>query len=541
MSRGSRLAARTSGLVLLAFAVACGEPRAPSPESRPTSPEVSMPDISGAAPAVQSQLREAYTAMQQKVSAASSAGERAAAYGDMGRLFLATEFLDSAETCFLNAQTLEPADPRWPYFLAHIHRRKNEPDKAAALFERVLALEPNHVAALIWLGDMRLVEGRPDAAEAPLAKALTLAPREAAALDRAGRAALARRDYATAIKDLGAALEIQPQASSLHYPLSVAYRAVGDTRNADAHLRLRGNVDVAPNDPLMQQVAALLQNASAAEVRGVNAMAARQWADAVVALRQAIAQSPGNAFTHSNLGTALFETGDAKGSLDEFQTAVRLSPGLSKANYGAGIVLEATGHDQEAIAAFSKAVDTDPSSVEARMSLADALRRNGRERESLPQYAEVITRSPAASQAAFGYAMALVRLGKYREARDRLDAATKTYADQPGFAHALARVLAAAPDGAVRDGARALNITQALLQSQRTLELAQTMAMALAETGRFEEAAEWQRDAMAAAAESNRRDLSERLSENLSRYEQRLPCRVPWPANDPVFRPRPTN
>ena len=553
MSRGSRLTARTSGLVLLTFAVACGESRAPSPETRPTrsesqaaSPEsraasVSLPDISGAAPAVQSQLREAYAAMQQKVSAASSAGERASAYGDMGRLFLATEFLDSAETCFLNAQTLEPADPRWPYFLAHIHRRKNEPDKAAALFERVLALEPNHVAALIWLGDMRLVEGRPDAAEAPLAKALTLAPREAAALDRAGRAALARRDYATAIKDLGAALEIQPQASSLHYPLSVAYRAIGDTRNADAHLKLRGDVPAALNDPLMQQVGAQLQNASAAEVRGANAMAEHQWAEAISALRQAIALSPDNAFTHLNLGTALFETGDAKASLDEFQTAVRLSPSLSKANYGAGIVLEATGHDQEAIAAFSKAVDTDPSSVEARMSLADALRRNGRERESLPQYAEVITRSPAVSQAAFGYAMALVRLGKYREARDRLDAATKTYADQPGFAHALARVLAAAPDGAVRDGARALNITQALLQSQRTLELAQTMAMALAETGRFEEAAQWQRDAMAAAAESNRRDLSERLSENLSRYEQRLPCRVPWPANDPVFRPRPTN
>ena len=551
MSRGSRRRPAKAGrywITVLAFAIGCGSPqtprpesRAPSPEARAPRPEVSMPDISGAAPAVQSQLREVHAAMQQKVAAASSAGELAAAYGDMGRLFLATEFLDSAETCFLNAQTLEPADPRWPYFLAHIHRRKNEPEKAAALFERVLALDPNHVGALIWLGDMRLVEGRPDAAEAPLAKALTLAPREAAALDRAGRAALARRDYATAIKDLGAALEIQPQASSLHYPLSVAYRALGDTRNAEAHLRLRGNVDVAPNDPLMQQVGALLQNASAAEVRGANAVAKHQWAEAISALRQAIALSPDNAFTHLNLGTALFETGDAKGSLDEFQTAVRLSPSLSKANYGAGIVLEATGHDQEAIVAFSKAVDSDPASVEARMSLADALRRNGRERESLPQYADVIMRSPAVSQAAFGYAMALVRLGRYREARDRLDAAATTYADQPGFAHALARVLAAAPDDAVRDGARALTITQGLLQRQRTLELAQTMAMALAETGRFEEAAQWQRDAMAAAAESNRRDLSERLSENLSRYEQRLPCRMPWPANDPVFRPRPTS
>jgi tetratricopeptide (TPR) repeat protein len=499
-----------------------------------------MPDISAAAPPVQAQLREAFASLQQKIAVASSpAGERAAAYGEMGRLFFATEYLDAAEACFLNAQALEPTDLRWPYFLAHIHRRKNEPGKAAALFERVLALEPGNVPALIWLADMRLVEGRPDAAEAPLAKALTLAPREAAALDRAGRAALARRDYATAVKDLGTALEIQPQASSLHYPLSLAYRGLGDTPNADAHLKRRGDVDVAPSDPLMQGVGALLQNASAAEVRGATALANRQWAAAVEALRQAIALSPDNAFTHLNLGTALFETGDAKTALDEFQTAIRLSPGLSKAHYGAGIVLEAAGRDREAIAAFTKAVDAEPASIEARMSLADALRRNARDRESLPHYAEVIARSPAVSQATFGYAMALVRLGRYLEARDRLEAATKTYADQPGFAHALARLLSASPDGSVRDGPRAMTLMQGLLQNQRTPELMQTMAMTLAELGRFEEAAKWQREAVAAAGRLDRPDLTSRLSENLARYERRLPCRIPWPDTDPVFHPRP--
>jgi tetratricopeptide (TPR) repeat protein len=499
-----------------------------------------MPDISGAAPAVQAQLRDAYSAMQQKIAPASSpADERAVAYGDMGRLFYATEYLDAAETCFLNAQMLEPNDMRWPYFLAHVHRRRNEPGKAATLFERVLALEPTNVPALVWLGDMRLVEGRPDAAEAPLAKALTLAPRDAAALDRAGRAALARRNYKTAAKDLGAALEIQPQATSLHYPLSLAYRGLGDTRNADAQLRLRGDVAVAPVDPLMREVASMLQNATAFEVRGADALGKRQWPEAVASLRQALELAPDNAFTHLNLGTALFETGNSKAALDEFQTATRLSPGLAKAHFGAGIVFEAAGRDREAIASFTKAVNADPATIEARMSLADALRRNARERDSLPHYAEVIAHSPAVSQAAFGYAMALVRLGRYREARDRLDAAMKTYADQPGFAHALARLLAAAPDDSVRDGARAMTLMQPLLQNQRTLELMQTMAMALAEVGRYEEAAGWQRDAMGAAAQSNRRDLERRLAENLSRYERRQACRTPWPDADPVFHPRP--
>ena len=237
-------------------------------------------------------------------------------------------------------------------------------------------------------------------------------------------------------------------------------------------MRLRGNVDVPPADPLMQQVGGLLQNAAAAEVRGAEALGKRQWTEAIASLRKAIELAPDNAFTRLNLGTALYQTGDAAGALEQFKTAVRLSPGLAKAHYGIGIVTEAAGRDREAIDAFSAAVKNDPAYVEARLSLADALRRSGRMAESLPHYAEVIRVSPAVSQARFGYAMALVRLKRYQEARDRLADDLKTYPDQPGFAHALARLLAAAPDDRVRDGRRAMTLMQELLKTQRTIEMA---------------------------------------------------------------------
>ena len=505
-------------------------------------PPVELPDISSAAAPVQAQLRERYAALQQAVGSGSTPpAALAAAYGEMGRLLMATEFLDSAERCFRNARTLEPGEMRWPYYLAHIQRRKNEPANAAALFEQALKLQPDDVPSLVWLGEMQLVAGRPEAAGPPLAKALTLQPKEAAALYRLGRAKLAGRDYAGAVKDLEAALALRPQASSIHYPLALAYRGLGDARNADAQMKRRGNVDVPPEDPLMQQVGGLLQNAAAAEVRGAEALGKRQWPEAVTYLRQAIERAPDNAFTHLNLGTALFQTGDAIGALEQFQIAVRISPSLAKAHYGIGIVEEAAGRDRAAIDAFSAAVRSDPASVEAQLSLADALRRSGRMEESLPHYAEVIKASPAVSQARFGYAMALVRLKRYAEARDRLADAVKTYPDQPGFAHALARVLAAAPDSRVRDGQRAMTLMQTLLQTQRTIELAQTMAMTFAELGQYEEAVRWQRDAMTAAAQARRDDLTPRLEDNLRRYESRQPCRTPWPEDDPVFHPRPAN
>jgi tetratricopeptide (TPR) repeat protein len=509
----------------------------PAPE---TTSAVELPDISGAAAPVQAQLRERFASLQQQIGRPGTPpAELAAAYGEMGKLFIATEFLDPAERCFRNAQAVEPGEMRWAYYLGHVERLKNEPAKAAALFEQALTLQPDHVPSLIWLGEMHLVEGRPEASEPPLVKALALQPREPAALYRLGRANLAARNYAGAVKNLEAALALQPQASSIHYPLALAYRGLGDTRNAEAQMRLRGNVNAAPVDPLMQQVSGLLKNAAASEVRGAEALGKRQWPEAVAYLRQAIELAPDNAFTRLNLGTALFQTGDAAGALEQFQAAVRLSPGLAKAHYGIGIVTEATGRDREAIDAFSAAVKDDPAYVEARLSLADALRRNGRMEESLPHYTEVIRVSPAVTQARFGYAMALVRLKRYQDARDQLAEDVKTYPDQPGFAHALARLLAAAPDGRARDGRQAMALMQELLKTQRTLELAQTMAMTFAEVGQFEEAVTWQRDAMAAAKQAGREDLTTRLDENLRRYESRQPCRTPWRDDDPVFHPRP--
>ncbi len=197
---------------------------------------------------------------------------------------------------------------RWPYYLGHVARMKNEPARAAALFERALALQPDHVPSLVWLAEMRLVEGR-------RGRRGTAADESARASSRArppslyGWAARSSKPGTTpaAAKNLEAALALRPASSSIHYPLALAYRGLGDATRAEAQMRLRGNVDVPPADPLMQQVGGLLQNAAAAEVRGAEALGKRQWAEAVTYLREAIQAAPDNAFTRLNLGTALFE------------------------------------------------------------------------------------------------------------------------------------------------------------------------------------------------------------------------------------------
>lgn len=529
----------------LAAAAAC-TPSDDGAAARAASPrtglrEVVLPDVSGAEPAVRIRLRDEHEALMRRAADPGlSSTAVAEAYGSLGRLLLAAEFYGAAEAAFANAEALAPGAMQWPYYLGHVFRARSDTSGAVAAFERAVARQPGYVPALVWLAKLQLDAGRPDVAKAHLMAAQSIAAREPSVLYGLGRVALAAQDFAAAGAYFEQALELAPSASSLRYQLALAYRGLGDRARAEAQLRLSGATDLVPTDPLMAELAGLLQNAAAFETRGAQAMAERRWGAAVSELRQAVARAPANAFTHLNLGTSLYMTGERAGALDAFRTAVRLSPRLAKAHFAIGVLMETDGRDVEAIAAFARAVDSDATYGEARVSLADALRRAGRTEEALPHYDAALRADPGQARARFGQAMALVRLRRYAEARQRLEGGADAFPEQPGFAHALARLLAAAPDDRLRDGHRSLSIMQGLLRTQpRSLPLVETMAMALAEVGRFDDAVEWQRDAVAAAGRSNRGDASS-LSANLRRYENRQPCRVPWADDDPVHRPPPS-
>ena len=527
--------------VLSALMAACGSAQPSDPAAaRAALQTVTLPDISSAAESVQQQIRTRFASLQAAIDqTATPPNELATAYGEMGKLFISAEYFDAAEACFVNAGALAPAEMRWPYFLGHVFRFKNSPAMAATHFERALALSPDHVPSLIWLAEMHLAESRPAVAAPLLARASSLDAGSGAALYGLGRVSLAKQDYAQAVKELEGALALRPTATRVHYPLALAHRGLGNRAKAEQHLRLRGEVDLPPVDPLLGELAGLLHSSETYEILGVRAIDARQWPEAVANFRKAAEQAPGNAFVHLNLATSLYMLGKEDEALEHYRAAIRLSPELAKAHFGLGVLMETRGHDPAAIDAFAAAVRYDPGLVEARFSLANALRRSGRVGESLPHYAEILRANPAVSQASFGYAMGLIRLRRYQEARDRLEQAVVAFPDQPGMTHALARLLAAAPDDRVRDGARARSLTLALLKEQRTLGLAETMAMTLAELGQFEDAARWQREAIDFARKNAPPSVVARLTENLQLYERGQPCRTPWADDDPVHHPRP--
>jgi tetratricopeptide (TPR) repeat protein len=307
----------------------------------------------------------------------------------------------------------------------------------------------------------------------------------------------------------------------------MAYRGLGQQDKADGHLRLRRPGTIRPADPLMLELETMVESSVAYEVRGAKALDERDFKAAAEYFRKGTQLSPGEPSLHHKLGTALFLIGDADGAAREFTEALRLSPRFAKAHYSLGVLLAANGRPADALEHLNEAVHADPAYVEARVRLADVLRRSGRAAASLPHYAEAAALDPRAAEAPLGYALALVDLRRYGEARDRLREDMERYPDRPAFAHALVRLLAAAPDAAVRDGHAALALMRDVLAREaRGAEVAELMAMTQAELGQFGEAVTWQREALAAAERLSRPDLVGRLTDALQRYGQRQPCRT---------------
>lgn len=490
---------------------------------------VTLPDFSRMESPARDQMQARFSALRARVENSPAASpDLAAAYGAMGTLLMAATYLEAAESCFLNAQALAPDDRRWPYYLGHVYKVKGPLDKAVTFFERALQLLPGDVATLVWLGEAHLAEGRAETAEPFFANALALQPQTAAAHFGAGRTALAKRDFARAAKHLNEALSLDPRATGTNYPLAMAYRGLGDMERATAHLAQQGTIETRPPDPLMQELDTLLQSPEAYNVRGGRELDAGNWAAAAESFRKGLELAPDDASLGHRLGTALAQMQDVRGAMEQFERVVRTSPSFARAHYSLGVLMNDSRRFDEAIDRFSTALKYDPGYVQARVQLAGVLGRSGRPEDALKEYQRVLTAAPRLSDAALGYAMALVRLRRFQEARDRLTDGMAIYPDQPMFNHALARLLAAAPDDRVRDGRKAKLLVDDLFKKQQTIELGETTAMMLAELGQYDQAVRVQRDVLEAARLSGLQSVVRRMTVNLTLYESRRPCRTPF-------------
>ena len=510
---------------------------------------VTLPELTRLDSGVQKQVRDRYDALKAAIDHSSTPiADLASGYGQYGMVLQAAEFFDAAEPGYLNAQKLAPDDVRWPYYLANLYKSRGETDKAEASFKRALQLQPDDLATLIWLGRLELDQGKTAEAEQKFTKAYSLSPNTVAVLAGLGRVAVEKRDYASAAKYLEQALAIDPEGESLHAPLAAAYRGLGQLDKARPHIGQWKNRDLPVPDPRQQDMDLLLESGLSYELRGIREFEVRDWKGAAEFFRRGLALTPDNSplrrSLQHKLGTALFLNGDLAGAEQNFDAVAEAAPpqgideAAAKAHYSLAVLLASDPRRvAQALPHFDAAIRYQPNYIEAHLAMADFLRRMHRPEPALAQYRETLAINPRHLVARLGYAMCLVDTKRHHEARAWLEDAVSQFPDRTEFKIALARVLATSPDDRVRDGQKAIAITQELFKSQRTTVLGETIAMALAEYGDYAQAVTIQRDVMAAAQKAGMTTQLARMEQNLALYERHQPCRTPWTDDDLVLGP----
>ncbi len=448
------------------------------------------------------------------------------AFGWMGRLYHAYDLMDSATACYLNAHRLAPSDFRWAYYLASAYQGTGHGNDAVDTYNKALELQPNDLPSMVHLGDVHLEQNRVDKAEKLFRKALSIDGSCAACLTGLGQVAMSGRDFTTAAEHFEAALSLIPEANRLHYLLAMAYRGAGETEKARAHLARSGPVGTRAPDPLLEELTQLTQGERAHLLRGRLAFRFGHYKEASIEFKKAVDADPTSYRARVNLGTALGKLDDAAGAIEQYREALKLSPEGATANYNLGFLLARSDHYDAAIPHFETALRTQPKDHQAHFALAEAHKATGNYRKALVHYSRAARIKPDNENARLGEAGMLVRDGRYKEAITILDESLEKFPRDGRTAHTLARLLVSCPDETLRDGQRALALARRVFEVSKTVTHAETIAMTLAELGRCEEAAQWQRRAIASAEREGREDLVEWYREALLIYERGAPCKI---------------
>ncbi len=530
------------------------------------------------------------------------AAQLAAAYGEMGRLYLAYQLLDAARPCLANATLLEPRSFRWRYYLGIAQRRSGDLEAAAGSLESAHQLRPGDLPALLRLGEVTLELGRTERAGELLARALAAYPDNAPVRALSGRIAMAERDDTAAAEHFARALELQPEATQVHYLLAQAYRGLGRLDDARRHLGLRGPGLLVSPDPLIDELTGLADDASSHLRAAMAAFGAGEVEMALAAYGRAIEADPRRADVRMSFGSVLHHLGRTEAAVEQFRQALRLTPedllprlyladalrsggafdeaaaqletilshdpGFGDARRALARVRTAQGRPAEAVDQLARLLELEPWNIDVRYELAQALAqgehfeqaaeelrrvaeadpqhtaarldlggmlaRLGRAEDAAVQLEEVLASAAADDATRAAAHLNLARLhraaGRYSEARRQLEEGLVRFPQSGTFVHSLARLLAACPDATVRDGERAVELAEAVFAARKTIPHAETLAMAWAEVGRFEEATRLQTEVIALARHNTEpQPVIERLERSLELYRQNRPYRTSNP------------
>jgi len=383
-----------------------------------------------------------------------TAPENWRAHANMGHALLRAQETDQAVAHLLRSLEIEPDNAAAHGSLGAAVVQRGKIEEGIAHLQRAIEIQPNNAETFNNLGHAWLQLGKADEAVAPLRTALEIRPHYANAHNNLSRGLVVLEQFDKAVMHGKAAVALEPGNAQFHHNLSHALVQLGRTGEAIGHC----------------QTALKLRKESLGEMH------------------------PEYAASLNNLGLMYQNAGDYARAAELIRSATKIWKvvlGDQHPDYVAGLrnlasVYHSGGDRSRAGAVCQQVLEINPGDVQARWLLGALSRDQGMDHEAVTHWREVLRSQP----------------------------------DQVPVLVQTAWVLATSPDVSVRDGSEAVKLAARAIQlsggeSAGSLDV---LAAAYAESGRFAEAVQTAKRALAIASDGETA-LAAALQERIRCYE----------------------
>lgn len=415
-------------------------------------------------PAVAEQIGDLRTRIEQPGDA--DTVTRAIHYAELGALYHSLQFSEAALACYLNAEALAPTDGRWSYLQGVLHTDQGDVLAARHALLRAMALQPELQTGWVRLGRLALDDGDPGSAWLHYQRALASLPDSAAALAGAGQALLELDRAREAVDFLERALEIEPRANRLNYPLAMAYRDLGDKTKMETHLEKVGPIGVTVDDPIAEYATARTAGARVHIQRGNKAYRAGDYAAAVKHFTRATEAAPNQASPWTNLGAAQGGMGDLQAAQRSFERALEITPDNTTALENLVAVLMSRDEESAALNLLNDKLDADSGNRNLLYRRAELRRLNGDPEGAAEDFRRLTQLLPEEAPAWMGLIISRIEAGDHEAVPDLLGEAGESLDQLPELKGELVEALLAIYDGNADDAALARRLAKELYEQQ---------------------------------------------------------------------------
>ena len=445
----------------------------------------------------------------------------AAAYGELGGLYQVHAAFPAAEDCYHNAGQLAPDEFRWAYYAAYLAEKEGRTRLALDRYRHAQTLDTAYKALTLRLGNILLDLNELEQAQAAFQQVVNAAGLEAASLYGLGQIALLQRDHDTAIDAFTRALQYDPAASRIHYPLAQALRATQRNDEAKAQLALRGDQPPSFRDPLIEGLEALKIGSRFQFLQAMRAIKLQDYAAASESFAEGLSGEPDNVLARISYARTLYLIDNKSGARQALEAALAMQPDNSLGLFLLGILAEEAGDTSKAASYYRLAIRYTPDHTGAHQYLADQYYRQGNYTAAAEHYASSIRGEPSNLAATIPYIGTLLLTdAPAATLMAGLETAIDRFPEYPGFKSLQILLLAGSPDTGIQDPETALKNARQLNDQYRIPPHQELLALAYAASGDYPKAVSIQEELLSYARHAMPGE-ADRVALTLAYYQEK--------------------